>query len=388
MGQWRVLIAETITGNLLAEVTPRDLPSFSRKVGDKGSWTVNVLPEDRNNAHLDMHTFTEAGRFSWVIAYDEVIVQAGPVWTFQYDDSTRNLAVTGTGLQGIFDRRAVRNAAGNPATVADASNDLVLTNLTLRGIGDAIVGANLAQAGYGLPIDRDSAAQGEVGTNQRTYQGYDLAYVWDRLTELSNVANGPEFDFKPVFDAPNSRVRWQMRLGNPKVGTQAADARNRMTWDYGGALTQIVVDVNGSAACCTRAWVKGTGTERTLLTGYATDATLIALGYPPTDYVDNDHTSATEVATLNAWASGDLTKFSAASETWRCVIRVEGLIANRAVVAPQIAALNDDLGALVNIGVTGHPWITKGTYTHRALGYSNQDASTVNVEMESTPEVT
>jgi hypothetical protein len=379
MATWRVLIADTVTGNILSDVTPRDSPSFSRKVTDKGTWTVNVLPEDRANYAVDLHTYVDAGHYSWIVLCDDYICQAGPVFTYQFDENTRNLSASGTGIQGLFDRRALRNPAGPANNIVHVNNDLVLTNFTLRGIGREIVNANLTQTGYGLPIDVPAA---ETGTNTRTYFGYDLATVWDRLDELSKVDSGPEIDFRPYLTSAGNQVRWELVIGSPTLGNQTSTG----VWDYGGALGQIDVDVNGSASPCTKAWVKGSGTERTMLAGYASNDALIALGYPPTDYIDTNHTSVVVKATLDTYATADLAQFSAPTEAWKCSVRVDGSSSNGVVVSPKLSGWS--LGDAPIFGISGHPWIVDGQYRRRILGFSSDTESTVSLELQDTLAVT
>lgn len=377
MGTWRVMVAETTTGNIVADVNPRDLPSFGRKITDKGTWTVNVLPEDRANASLDFHAYTDVGRYSWVILCDDFPVQAGPVVTYQFDENTRNLSVSGVGIQGLFDRRVLRHPSGT-TDIVHVSNDLILNNFTLRGIAREIINANLAQTSYGLPIDVPAA---ETGTNTRTYFGYDLATAWDRLVELSKVINGPEVDFRPYIVTAGNQIRWELLIGGPTLGNPESLA----VWDYGGALGRIDVDVNGSASPCTRVWVKGSGTERTMVSGYAADPTLIGLGYPPTDYVDNDHTSAVAQDTVTAYAQADLATFAAPTEGWKCAVRIDGTTTQGVEVSPRLGTWG--LGDAPLFGLSGHPWLADGQYRRRILGFSSATESTVDLELQTTLEV-
>lgn len=378
MAIWRVLIADTVTGTIVSDCTPRDLPKFGRKLTDKGSWTVNVLPDDKANTSVDFHAFTDAGRYSWLVLCDDFLPQGGPVVTYQYDENTRNLSVSGTGIQGIFDRRVLRNAGGPPENIVHVGNDLSITGKSLRGIAREIVAANLGQPGYSLPIDVPAT---EAGTNTRTYLGYDLANVWDRLDELSKVESGPELDFRPYLTSAGNAVRWEMLIGSPKLGDQSSTA----VWDYGGALGQIDVDVNGSASPCMKAWVKGSGSERTLLVGYAADNSLVAQGYPPTDFVDNDHTSVIVKATLDNYAVADLAQFTAPTESWKCTVRVDGTTSWGVPVSPKLGVWS--LGDAPQFGLSGHPWITDGQYRRRILGYSDDTESTVSLELQDTLEV-
>jgi hypothetical protein len=374
MTTWRVMVAETVTGNIVADVTPRDLPSFSRKITDKGSWTVNVEPEERGNAHLDLHSYTDAGRYSWLVLCDSYVLQAGPCVTYQFDENTRNLSVSGTGIQGLFARRVLRNPTGT-TNIVDTSNDLTFTNFTLRGIAREIVNANLTQSGYGLPLDVPAT---ETGTNTRTYFGYDLAAVWDRLVELSKVDKGPELDFRPYIVSAGNQIRWELMIGNPTLGNQTSAG----VWDYGGALGQIDVDVNGSASPCTRVWVKGSGTERTLLSGYAADTSLVSRGYPPVDFVDTSHTSVIEPATLTSYATADLAEFAAPTESWKCSVRIDGTTSWGAEVSPKLGTWA--LGDAPMFGVSGHPWLANGNYRRRILGYSSNTESMVQLELQTT----
>jgi hypothetical protein len=375
MDEWRVMVAETTTGTLLADVTPRDLPSFTRKLTDRGQWTVNVVPDDAANASLDFHALTDAGRFTWVILCGSVVAQAGPTFSYSYDEGSRALSVSGTGLAGLFDRRVLRNSAPYTA-IANPSEDVTISNRSLRGIAREIVATNLAQTGYNLPIDLPAP---ESGTNTRTYYGYDLATVWSRLQDLSGVIGGPELDFWPYLVPAENKLRWQLLIGNPLLGDQQSAA----VWDYTGALSAIDVDVNGSASPATRVWVKGSGTERSLLTGYAEDPTLIGLGFPPTDYVDGDHTSVTEQGTLQGYAAADLAAFRTPTETWKCSIRIDGATDAGIEVSPALGGWS--LGDAPIFGVSGHPWIPDGQYRRRILAYSSKDEASVQLDLQPTP---
>lgn len=366
---WRVMVAETVTGTIMADINPRDLPTFTRKINDKGSWTINVVPDD--NADVDLQSYVTAGRYSWVIMYGSTVVQAGPTFTYTYTESTRTLSVSGAGIQGLLDRRVLRNPAGTIAIV-DPSQDLTMTG-SLRDIARQIVAADLTQTGYGLPIDLPAA---EAGTNTRTYFGYDLATVWGRLDELSKVDQGPELDFAPYLVSGANQIRWQLHTGGPLLGDQASAA----VWDYGGALYSIDVDSNGSASPCTRAWVKGSGSERALLTGFAENDALISEGFPPTDYVDGNHTSVIDQDTLESYADADLTQLAAAVDTYKCIVRIDGTGAGGRIISPTLGTWS--LGDQATFGVSGHPWVPDGQYRRRITGYANDTYATVSLELQ------
>ena len=379
--QWRVLIAETLTGEIRADVAYTGDPTFERTLCEKGSLSVSVMI-DGPNAQVDLHAYTRPGKYSWILAYGQTIVQAGPVWSYQFTDSDRTLQVTCGGMFSLFSRRVTRNPQGSandpiPAIVNE-SEDLAYSGLSLRGLMSRLVSDNLAQLSYDVPSI--AIPEPETGDAVRNYPGYDLKMLADNMTDLAGVINGPEFDFAPEFTARGTHVRWNLKIGNPLLGDQEPN----LVWDYGteGApVGTIDVDVDGSEAPISRVWVKGEGTERELKTGFAED--LSAAGETPgTDFVDGDHTSVSEQQTLEDYADKDLERLSAAVETWTCEVRIAG--PGGVEYAPALDSWQ--LGDAPLFALAGHPWLPDGAYRRRVLGYSNASASSVNLKLAETPE--
>lgn len=378
--EWRVFIAETLTGQILADVTPTQAPTFTRKIGDKGSLTVRVYITDNT---VDLHTYTRPGRYSWAVAYGNHIVQAGPVWSYTVDDESRELEVTCGGLYSIFDRRVTRNPNGStndpvPAIV-NPSEDLIYRGLSLRGIMRQLVADNLAQIYYDIPSL--VLPEAETGTAERTYYGYALKMIKENMDQLSEVINGPEFDFAPEFTPVGDHIQWRLNIGTPLLGDQESTA----VWDYGteqAPVDTINVDVDGSAAPCSRVWVKGDGSERTLLTGFAEDIRWQQQGYPATDYVDGDHTSVTVQQTLEDYADAALAEFTTPTEKWSCSVQIAG--GGGVEYSPALG--NWQLGDAPQFFVVGHPWLPDGGYRRRVLGYSNDTATSVTLELSEEQE--
>jgi hypothetical protein len=379
VGTWRALIAETVTGTVVSDVVMSAQPQFSRALCDKGSWSVDLHIDAKANRGVDFHSYTQPARYSWVIAYNDSPVQAGPVWTYAFKETTRTLTVAGSGMGGLFGRRVLRNPGGAPVSIADPSNDLTYTNLSLRGILRQLISDNLTQTGYAVPIDLPAT---ETGTNTRTYNGYDLAKLWDRLTELAQVINGPEFDFVPVLTNNGGNLRTQLVVGSPTLG----DAASYAVWDYGAALSTIDIDVNGSTAPVTRVWTKGAGQNNATVIGYTENTSLINVGYPGLDYVDSTHTSDTNINDLNAYAAAAAHDFATATETWTCTVRIDGLSSQGVPVSPGLDSWG--LGDAPQFGISQHPWIADGLYRRRILGFSqSSDPYTLALKIGSTPMV-
>lgn len=376
---WRALVADTLTGTVRADVVMSAQPQFNRALCQAGTWQVDVIVDEDTNRGVDFHTYTTPGMYSWVVLYGDVPVQGGPVWTYGFTNTTRVLSVAGSGMAGLFSRRVLRNPAGDPSAVSTAENDLAYSGLSLGGIMRQLVADNLAQTGYGLPIDLPET---EAGDNVRNYYGYELAMCWDRMTQLSQVINGPEFDLGPVLVNNGANVRWPLAIGSPLLGDQATSA----TWDYGAALSAIDLDVNGSAQPVSRVWVKGSGQDAAMLTGYAENTGLSARGLPGLDFVDSNHTDDGSQDDLTDYAAQDLADLSTATETWKCSVRLDGLYDRYGVqVSPALGSFS--MGDAPQLGVVGHPWIADGTYRKRILGVqqSSTDASSMDLTVGATP---
>lgn len=384
MSEWRVLIAKTADGTIQADVEPSAYPGFSRVLNDVGSFSIATRVDAPENASIDFHSYVSA-QYSWVVAYNGYIVQAGPVWSYAFDDATRTLTVNGAGIGSVFTRRITRNPSGVSLTgtnaIVDPSQNSTYTNLSLRAIISNLVNDNMAQQFGALPITVSNLT--ESGTNTVTYNGYDLKNVTDNMTALSNQTNGPEWDFAPQFVTSNqAQIQWVLNVGNPTLGNQVSSG----VWDYGGSLTTIDLDVNASASPVSRVWTKGSGSGISMLSGYAQNLTQASNGYPLLDYVDSNHSSSTVQSDLNGWASADLSAYAAPFETWTCAVRIDGALTdffgNGAKVAPGLGDFA--LGDAPTFFVDGHPWIKTGAYRRRIMGFSSNDPWTVALQLYQT----
>lgn len=384
MSEWRVIICETRTGNIVAEVEPIDLPKFSRDLNGTGTVDVGVYLDQKHNKTVDFRTFTAVGKYSWAVVYDTYVCQAGPVWSYSYDETTHVLSVSCGGIQSIFNKRLLRNAFFGGGNITDISWDLSYTGSLSQIMLDLVTESLSMYTSPGnnafmLPIARPSRSSLPSGTAQRNYLGYDLAKVWDRMEELTKVIDGPEIDFAPEFTDNSSKIQWRLNIGAPKLGDQNTTA----IWEYGSAMESIDVDVNGSTSPVMRVWVKGTGSERDLITGYAEDFSLASQGYPPLEYVDTEHSSTELTGTLDGYAQADLEQFRNPVETWSCSVRIDGeakLNGGSIAVSPRLGSFN--LGDAPTVFVDNHPWIPNGGYRKRITGVSSDTQHTMKLDFE------
>lgn len=432
LADWRVFIAHTVTGEIVQEVEPIQQPGFVRKINDFGSVSVEVFLDQKHNRFIDFKEYTIPGKYSWIVAYGTYVMQAGPVWSSSFNESSKVLSVSCGGIQSIFNRRVLRNPEGH-TSITDESEDVHYEDMTLWHIMAQIVIDNMAQplspdegtgedppgpeleGFYQLPIDvpdftgtdpdfpddpppdadnppddsgdadpatdksgQDPATEINKSDHERLYYGYDLAMVGARLTDLSKVLKGPEFDFRPHFTADFSHVRWEMRIGTPHLGSDTID----LQWDYGSAMEAIDVDINGSASPIMRVWVKGSGQARDLITGFQANGAFARNGYPPLDFVDTQHTDVTEQDTLERYADADLVKFQSPLETWSTVVRIDGMSRHNRNVQISPRPGDFELGDSPIIFVDGHPWIASGGYRKRVVGIEADTSDTLKIDFE------
>lgn len=375
---FRVRIAETVTGNIVQEVSLSSNPTFTAELCQKGSWGVDIILDEVINKKADLATYATSDKYSWIIQWDDFVIQAGPPTSCSFDQNSATLKVQGSGIGAIFDQRIVRASGGLASNPSDPTGNLSYTNQTFRAIAMSLVQNSIGMSGYGLNITGPTIP--EVGTSTRNYFGYSGATVWQRLTELSQVQNGLDYVFTPYLDGSTpKKLYWQLTTGNPQISLNS-----NSVWDYGGAMGSINVDINAAIGPVHRSYVKGSGIDADTMWGYDVNSTaLAAQGYPGTDFIDTNHTDATEQTTIDAYATQNLNQYSTPVETWTVSCRLDGKNRFGSLVSPRIGEFI--LGESPLFRVEKHPWVAAGVYRRRILAFSSESDGTFLLKLASTP---
>lgn len=327
---------ETRTGRVVATVPYVGQPVWSFGVNQAGAWSVTV-PLDNPEVDPDwLSGITEPWRISWAICQGSKIWQAGPVIPEDYQGGTTT-TVSGGGLWKLLsDKRVLVNPARatlagvaradadiafGPGTTSDIGSAIPLANrnLSLQTVAKRIMQIITAAAGGDLPIAYPADIAGDA---VRTYPGYDLAYVGQRLTELTQVLDGPEIEFRPEFvdEVSKQQIRWRMRIGNPHLGNLAFVH----AFDYGRALVDLTYSVDGTARA-TRDYERGNGMNRDLVSGFSDFP--LASGDPAAillERVGADHTSTADRAVLDGWAQAGVLNNLVVSPDLKATVRIPG----------------------------------------------------------------
>lgn len=321
--------------------------------------------------------------FLAAITDDGKVLQAGPILPHNYSDATGVLRLSAIGLRGIFARRFLMPVLASGANPAEAV--MTWSNLSLGTIAKRMVQLAMSHDGGSLPIDLQVD---QVGSNTRTFYGYELGRISDRLQQIEDVENGPDLAFEPYLTGGGriDRVRWRMRFGtNVTPELSQAPAADHI-WDRTTKRTPIVsLDVDlDTDEMGDRAWVTGQGSEKQLLMAMYQDRSLRGQGYPLLE-VDESRPSVSRTTTLNSHTRALLRRSGRPWQLWRMVVRArpDGLPDG----TPALGAYRVGDWVRVVVG-DNHPYIPSrtGYYRTRIMSISGSYADQVTLVLAPTLE--
>lgn len=372
-GLLSVLLGDTRTGAILAEVGA--IGSLSCSDGlDPGDVTLRCsVPVHHNDlSGLDVRGLTNPADTFVALTYADRVLWAGPIWGRKYSATTGVLDLSASGLWSVFDRRwCSADPRADPRTPA---TDIALSGLSLRAIA-----ARLVRYGMASTSDYDDGRlpvvlgnlEGESGTAKRTYFGYDLASVGERLRQLSEVDGGPDLHFAPRWrNDRRDAIEWLLRAGTPMLGQVGAP----WVWESGNSLREVTTDEDGGGMA-SLAMVPGDGTDRDKIIGTARRDTLQRAGWPGLWQTSRDHASTKEQATADAYAAEYVRAKHGTTETWSATVA--------AFAEPSIGEWL--VGDYCRVLVPDDPWLAGTDDTRRVIGWTYQGTDTVALKLTPTP---
>jgi hypothetical protein len=378
----QVRVFETRTGRVVARVPYVGTARWSCGLLAAGDWTVTVkLGADGLSKEL-LEGMTDPWRFTVAVSQGSRIWQAGPLVSESYTDGDDVTTISGGGLFKLLtDKRILVNSgraslAGVTSSDADiafgpgATNDIGSTipvanrNLSLHTIFKRMLENITAASGGDLPLVLPADI---AGTAERTYPGYDLASVGQRLMELAQVTDGPEFEFAPEFVDPTTKqaIRWRVRIGNPRLGNLGFP----YTWDQEKALIGTGFSKDGGWRK-TRDFERGNGMNRDLVLGFADTALTANASDILLESVGSEHTSTADAGVLNSWAAAAVASGQADLPIMVHRVRVPGDDGQgRKTRSPNLTEVQVGDNALFSI--RKHPRLIDGQYACRIIRAEN-----------------
>ena len=376
MASYRWYVGDLRTGKIAREIDLIDY-SWSAPFDDAGSLAGSfpLASGEWPTARSD----TAAAKQFLAVAFEDTdgierFLNGGPIWTTKYDDATAKLTIGAAGLGSYFDHRkvmAVLVAGQNPA-----ESTVTYTGAQLSLIAKRLIELAQSHTGGDLPIVLPSDAElGGAGTKHtRTYPGYELGTVGDRVKQLTEVKGGPEIQFVPRRRGDDPRfIEWVMRVGtdsNSMMLTQQGPA-----WVFDrtvpkSPIASISVDSDGSAMA-TRAWAAGQGEGEGRPIVYANDPTLTNAGWPLLETEQSSTDTITEDTTLADYTAELLAASARPIETWAMSVDING--------RPNLGQYAT--GDWMTVRVKSHPFLPEGDYSMRALNLSGDTSNFVTVNL-------
>lgn len=383
---YEVCVYRTRTGEVVRWIPVYGTPRWESGINMTGTWAVQVPLDSRLINKSDITQLTDPWYWSWAIVKGRSIFQAGPVVTEVANDGEVYTTFTGVGLWGLYrQKRLLYNATWTPSTdvnspdadfafgpgtesVRGAPIPADRRNLSLHTILKRLLQNEQAKPGGAVPLATLPADIG--GTSEREYLASELAYSGNRMFELTQVVNGPEFELWPEFiDTDRSGVRHVPVIGNPRIGR--LDYPH--AWSYRKALAKLGSELDGSAMV-TRRWDRGAGFDRNVRAGFSQDMEGVTSGSfqqrPLLESVGQLHSDSDDVDALSAYAQADVESGQRPILNLDLEVTMEGDAGNGGdPPSPTLDSVrNGDTGIL---HVYGHPRRKDGPYYIRVLKMGN-----------------
>jgi hypothetical protein len=362
-------LADTRTGKMLWRL-PMQTLSWSSKLNDIGTLRANLAIEktwdtlsdqdERDPRILLREVISGPWRFSLVLKWGNNTVWAGP-----YINMSRpgpdHIELNGAEIAKIFTKRPLIKPGATSSV--DVTADTIFSEATKSHVAAALITQAMSGTGYNLPITvTDPTAP---GTDARIYYGYDLANYWEKLTALMAEVDGPEIRFDPQVSSgvDGDYLSWVTQIGGPHVG------RNVTTWVFDSSINSVIgMDVDGSTMAM-GVWSGGSGQSRDRLVAHAQDTSLLNIGWPMIEEVDNSHTSEIFYPVLASQAAAGLAAHKQPVTSFKTIVPTDS--------DPMVGTYR--VGEDFAIDVRDDPIIPNGFYTRRIAGLSGSEKPWVTI---------
>jgi hypothetical protein len=370
----RWIVGELKTGRITATLPLVD-PSWSMVLDDAGTLSGSLTLTDATVRALNPRAAVEPGRMFLAAVWedptsgDETILEAGPVWTHEYNGADKSLKVGGSGLWSYYDHRkvvGVLTASQTAATVTYETGPTSLGTVAKRLIALAHTHTN-GSVPVVLPDD-------VAGDQTRTYPGSELAWVGAKLRELTQGDDGPEIAFIPRFKADDRYIEWVLTTGTP-VAPMLTQSGQDWVWDTTVPASpvielSVVIDGTGLAS---RAWVAGASVGNDRLIVSRDDTTLTAGGWPLLEIEADGLDTVTTTTQLAAVARQAVASARMPIQTW--TLKVRG------AARPTPGMLRPGHWARVVIG-DQHPYLGGGEFRGRVVQVAGGSDDAMSVQFQ------
>lgn len=370
----RFIVGDMLTGRRLKNLQAVD-GSWSEVLNDSGELSCTVLLSDEVNRRLDLFNSATVGK-SFLAAVDgDTVLQAGPIWVHKWSADGSLLNLSATGMWGYFDHRVLLpvlagREPSDPTT--DTRYSQIIsdeddpgypwasdTRASLTTIAKELVEQAQTWTNGDVPVVLPSD---EAGTAERWYKGTDLAFVGDRLRQITQVEAGPDIMFTPRWTSDKLGIEWVMRIGTPTEPVLSSD--QVQTFRVGveeSSVSRFSVTVDGSGLASTGLASGGKSVSQAIAK-VSEDTTLTDAGYPALEAVDSGRATTSEAGTVQEYADALTTAGRSPAITIA--------FAHNFTQIPYLEAFN--AGDTATVSVRGDYYLPDDSYSMRLLARSGK----------------
>lgn len=365
---YRVFVGNMRTGQITADLPPADL-GWGQRLNDAGPVDCTVQAMSLEAAALNLRVNTAPLAQFIGVAYDGQVLEAGPIWKRTLNPKNGTLAISGSGIWSILDRRKALPwvALNRGLRVQDVTLDMV--NMTLGSIAREMVRTGVQDNPDGaLPIVFPPFV---AGTREEHINGFELPWLGDRLRKLTERQNGPDIDFRPRYvEGDRTRIEWVMNTGTedqPLLVQRGDD----LIWDGSVEESGVVgfgVTEDGSGLA-SKVYVPGAGQERDMKIAGGYSRRLLDAGYVYTE-ADTASKDVEDQVTLQDYADRLLTDSLSTWTTYSISVRADN--------APKLGTyLPGHMAQLVT--PPNHPIMPPGRHRIRVMAIDGDHSATVRL---------
>lgn len=271
---------------------------WSQSINEAGSMKCTISNK------YDVETLCAPYRTILALCSGQRIYHAGYVTHINESRSSGEWNVDCGGGLSILKKRLVINYTlaatwADGSVVVDEENPSGYWQLSLRGsYSDIVRGLILESMKFGtLPIQTKPY---EGGGHERNYNSYDLATTYDRIHDITQLEDGIEVRFDPIITG-DGNLSFRQRSD-----VEIIDSHWKWNTTLPGSLvTEQDIDID-SEDLCTESYGTGGKDNDSLLVARSRSQTLIDKGYPVLQIANTEHSSVSELPTLQSYVASDV----------------------------------------------------------------------------------
>jgi hypothetical protein len=358
--------------------------SWSDVLNAAGTISCTVTLRDPDLKKLGLFNSATPGKSFLAVSEGDTVLQAGPIWLHEWNPDSGLLTISGAGMWSYFDHRALLpvlagRVPSDPTTdtrfmPVDAARPWPTdTRTSLQGIARALVAQAQTHTGGNVPVILPTEIP---GASERDYRGSDVAFVGERLKDLTNVIGGPDIRFTPRFTPDMLGVEWVMQIGTPTQPLLFSPQRAKFFVGLSeSSVSGLSLSVDGSEVG-SQAFAIGGRSEDVALTSVSTDSTLLDAGFPLLDLVDSSRSTVGIIDTLQAYSDELALRGRSTTQTMS--------FSHKANQRPFLSSYN--VGDFVTVDVREDDYIPDDEYALRLVSRSG-DQTGDDVALKFAPEV-